>query len=60
MDESSKEYNNLINEISNSSYIKQAIFTFESNSKEFIRKFDSIVQAEKTLNIRHEKIKNSI
>lgn len=40
--------------------IKQAIFMFNSKTKEYIRSFDGIVQAEKELNIRHEKIKNSI
>jgi NUMOD1 domain len=41
-------------------YIKQAIFVFNSKTKEYIRTFDGIVQAEKELNIRHEKIKDSI
>jgi NUMOD1 domain len=33
---------------------------FNSKTKEYIRTFDGIVQAEKELNIRHEKIKDSI
>jgi len=41
-------------------YIKQAIFVFNSKTKEYIRTFDGIVQTEKELNIRHEKIKDSI
>jgi CRISPR/Cas system endoribonuclease Cas6 (RAMP superfamily) len=41
-------------------HIKQAIFVFNSKTKEYIRSFDGIVQAEKELNIRHEKIKISI
>lgn len=51
---------NLTNEISKSSHIKQAIFVFNSDSKEYIKRFDTITQAEKILNIRHEKIKRSI
>ena len=44
----------------NKAYIKQAIFVFNSKTKEFLHKFDGIIVYEKELNIRDEKIKNSI
>jgi len=42
------------------SYIKQAIFVFDSKSKKYIKSYDGIIEAEKELNIRHEIIKKSI
>jgi len=56
----SKRYVDLIEEMQKCVYIKQAIFVFNSKTKEYIRTFDGIVQTEKELNIRHEKIKDSI
>lgn len=41
--------------VKNSS-IKQAIFVFDAN-KQFIYKYSGIMEAEKELGIRHEKIK---
>ena len=55
--EQSYEYNNFIKEIVDNSHIRRCIFMFDSNTKEYIRKYDSIVQAENILGIRHEKIK---
>jgi len=60
IDKSSEVYKNLIKEIIKNSYIKQAIFVFNAETKEFMYKFDGIMLAEKFLNIRHEKIKQSI
>jgi NUMOD1 domain len=37
--------------------IKQAVFMFDSNRKNFIIIYNGIMEAEKELNIRHEKIK---
>lgn len=58
-DEESYKHNNLIKKLSNSSHIKQPIFVFDQN-KNYIKKYDSINQAEKLLGIRHEKIKHSV
>jgi hypothetical protein len=44
----------------NCAHIKKAIFVFDSKSKKFLKKFNGIVEAEKELKIRHEKIKYSI
>jgi hypothetical protein len=60
LDNYSIEYNNLIRGMRNNAHIKQAVFVFNLNTKELIQKFDGILLAEKELNIRHEKIKNSI
>lgn len=60
LDNYSIKYNNLIKDMRNNAQIKQAIFVFNLNTKELIHKFDGILLAEKELNIRHEKIKNSI
>jgi hypothetical protein len=54
---SSKESNNLILEIINNSHIKKAIFVYNTN-KEFIRKFEGVIHAQKELNINHDIIKN--
>lgn len=59
-DKASEEFINLVNKMQNSAHIKQAIFVFDSKSKNFLRKFNGIVEAENALNIRHEKIKYSI
>lgn len=59
-DKYSKRYVDLIEEMQQCIYIKQAIFMFNSKTKEFIRSFDGIIQAENELSIRHENIKNSI
>lgn len=50
----------LINDMINATPIKQAIFMFNNKNKEFLRKFNGIILAEKELGIRHEKIRNSI
>jgi hypothetical protein len=49
---------NLIKQIKLNSKIKQAIFVFDLKGK-FISKFNGILEAEKYLKIRHEKIKQS-
>ena len=59
-DKSSSDFIKLINIIQDSAHIKQAIFVFDSNTKKFLRKFNGIIEAEKILCIRHEKIKYSI
>jgi NUMOD1 domain len=54
---SSKESNNLILEIISNSHIKKAIFVYNTN-KEFICKFEGVIQAQKELKINHDIIKN--
>ena len=53
---SSKESNNLILDIINSSHIKKAIFVYNLN-KDFIHKFEGVTHAQKELNINHDVIK---
>lgn len=53
---SSKESNKLILEINNNSYIKKAIFVYNTN-KEFIHKFEGVTHAQKELKINHDLIK---
>lgn len=53
---SSKESNDLILIINNSSHIKKAIFVYNLN-KEFICKFEGVTHAQKELNINHDIIK---
>ena len=60
LNKSTVEYENLIKEIINSRHIKQAVFVFNAETKECLYKYDGIILAEKSLNIRHEKIKKSI
>lgn len=55
-DWSSKESNNLILDINNNSHIKKAVFVYDTN-KNFIGKFEGVMQARKNLNISHETIK---
>jgi hypothetical protein len=46
----------------NSSHIKKAIFVYKispEGSKEFIRKFDGVTQAQQELNINHDVIKKN-
>jgi group I intron endonuclease len=50
------ECKNLIIEIINNSHIKKAIFVYNIN-KEFIRKFDGVMHAQRELNISHVIIK---
>lgn len=50
----------LINDMIKAAHIKQAIYVFNNKNKEFLRKYDGIILAEKELEIRHEKIKDSI
>jgi group I intron endonuclease len=59
-DNKSEEYNLLITTMQKYVYIKQAIFVFDANSKEYIKRYDGIMVAEKDLKIRHEKIKKAI
>lgn len=47
----------LIEDMIKNSSIKQAIFVFDSN-KNFLAKYSGIIEAEKELGVRHEKIKN--
>jgi hypothetical protein len=52
----------LILEMINSSHIKKAIFVYKispEGSKEFIRKFDGVTQAQQELNINHDVIKKN-
>jgi hypothetical protein len=56
----SKEYILLITNMQKYVYIKQAIFIFDANSKEYLKSYDGIIIAEKELNIRHERIKKAI
>jgi group I intron endonuclease len=60
IDKYSIEYHDFINDMRENAHVKQAIYVFNSNTKEFIHKFVGIILAEKGLKIRHEKIKNSI
>ena len=59
-DKNLKEYEEFILDMRKFAYIKQVIFVFNSKTKKLIWSYDGIVEAEKELNIRHEKIKNSI
>jgi group I intron endonuclease len=59
-DKTTKDYINLINNIQSNARIKQAIYVFDSKTKKFLSQFNGIIEAEKVLVIRHEKIKNSI
>jgi group I intron endonuclease len=59
-DTESKEYNVLVANMQKYIYVKQAVFIFDANSKEYIKSYDGIMAAEKELKIRHEKIKKAI
>ena len=59
-DKYSIEYLDLIKDMIKTAHIKQAIFVFNSITKEFVRKYDVIILAEKNLKIRHELIRDSI
>jgi group I intron endonuclease len=59
-DKYSIEYLDLIKDMIKTAHIKQAIFVFNSITKEFVRKYDGIILAEKKLKIRHELIRDSI
>jgi group I intron endonuclease len=52
----SKECYELIDKINRNSYIKKAVFVYDINKK-FIRKFDGVTDAQKTLKINHSVIK---
>jgi hypothetical protein len=56
--ESYKNCDNLINEIKLNSSIKKAIFLFDLEFN-FIKRFNGIIEAEKYLNIRQERIKKA-
>ena len=56
LDWSSKESSALTGEILNNSHIKKAIFVY-NEKKEFIRKFEGVMHAQKQLNISHDIIK---
>jgi hypothetical protein len=56
LDWSSKECEELIFNINSQSHIKKAVFVYDVN-KNFIRKFEGVMEAQRALNINHSTIK---
>ena len=53
----SKECELLVEEINKSSHIKKAVFVYDT-SKNFLGKYDGVMEAQRALNISHSTIKN--
>nr|YP_010727747.1 homing endonuclease [Leptographium wingfieldii]YP_010727796.1 homing endonuclease [Leptographium terebrantis]WDZ67384.1 homing endonuclease [Leptographium wingfieldii]WDZ67432.1 homing endonuclease [Leptographium wingfieldii]WDZ67479.1 homing endonuclease [Leptographium wingfieldii]WDZ67526.1 homing endonuclease [Leptographium wingfieldii]WDZ67572.1 homing endonuclease [Leptographium wingfieldii] len=56
IDWTSKESDELILDINNNSHIRKAVFVYDTNKK-FIRKYDGVTDAQRSLNINHTTIK---
>jgi len=56
-DSSSQEYIDLVNNMISSSHIKKVIFVYSALDNQFIKKFEGVMEAQRSLNISHETIK---
>jgi len=52
----SKERDQLITDMNNSSHIKKAVFVYDKN-RNFLCKYDGVTEAQRALNINHSTIK---